>query len=412
MVFSLSMLDVFCCALGCVTLLWLVNQRDAKLSARSNRGLAESVSLLKADLARAATDLDDQTAQVRMARADLAAATARAEQTAADLAAMKRIAGETGDKLVRADERIAALTREAADAGERLQAAAAQLKAVEGKRETADRRAADLSSRLADAESAVRALRESGRAASGRVSALEAELDIARRAAAHVDTEKKDLVDKLARARFAADNRFEGVALTGRRVLFLVDMSGSMELVDPATPAPAKWTGVRDTLLKVFRSIPDIEKFQVILFSDKLLFPLGNEGRWLEPDAKSAERLQIALTAVRPKGNTDLYAAFEAAFRYRDAGLDTIYLMSDGLPNVGEGLTADAAARMSETQRSETLSRVVRSALRSNWNLPQPGRPRVRINSIGFFYESPDVGAFLWALSRENDGSFVGMSRP
>ena len=25
---------------------------------------------------------------------------------------------------------------------------------------------------------------------------------------------------------------------------------------------------------------------------------------------------------------------------------------------------------------------------------------------------NPDVGAFLWALSRENDGSFVGMSKP
>jgi hypothetical protein len=42
----------------------------------------------------------------------------------------------------------------------------------------------------------------------------------------------------------------------------------------------------------------------------------------------------------------------------------------------------------------------------------RPGQARVRINSIGFFYESPEVGAFLWALSRENDGSFVGMSRP
>ena len=40
------------------------------------------------------------------------------------------------------------------------------------------------------------------------------------------------------------------------------------------------------------------------------------------------------------------------------------------------------------------------------------GRPRVRINAVGFFYESPEVGAFLWALARENDGSFVGMSKP
>jgi hypothetical protein len=36
----------------------------------------------------------------------------------------------------------------------------------------------------------------------------------------------------------------------------------------------------------------------------------------------------------------------------------------------------------------------------------------VKINTIGFFYESPDLGSFLWALARENDGSFVGMSKP
>jgi hypothetical protein len=50
--------------------------------------------------------------------------------------------------------------------------------------------------------------------------------------------------------------------------------------------------------------------------------------------------------------------------------------------------------------------------MRQNWNRDIPGRPRVRINTIGFFFESPEVGAFLWALARENDGSFVGMSKP
>jgi hypothetical protein len=36
----------------------------------------------------------------------------------------------------------------------------------------------------------------------------------------------------------------------------------------------------------------------------------------------------------------------------------------------------------------------------------------VRINAVGFFFDSPEVGAFLWALAREHDGGFVGMSRP
>jgi hypothetical protein len=67
---------------------------------------------------------------------------------------------------------------------------------------------------------------------------------------------------------------------------------------------------------------------------------------------------------------------------------------------------------MTETQREVALSKTVRSALKTRWNAAQVGRPKVRINTIGFFYESPDVGAFLWALARENDGSFVGMSKP
>jgi hypothetical protein len=107
-----------------------------------------------------------------------------------------------------------------------------------------------------------------------------------------------------------------------------------------------------------------------------------------------------------------MYAALEAAFRLRPAGLDTIYLLSDGLPNVGPGLTPEASRNLKETERTEILSNHVRKNLKADWNRDAPGRPRVRINTIGFFFESPDVGAFLWALSRENEGSFVGMSKP
>ena len=67
---------------------------------------------------------------------------------------------------------------------------------------------------------------------------------------------------------------------------------------------------------------------------------------------------------------------------------------------------------LKETDSSEILAKHIRGLLRRDWNRPLAGRPRVRINTIGFFYESPDVGAFLWALARENDGSFVGMSKP
>ena len=63
-------------------------------------------------------------------------------------------------------------------------------------------------------------------------------------------------------------------------------------------------------------------------------------------------------------------------------------------------------------QRGNLLGKHLRRTLKADWNRPSRTQPQVRINAVGFFYESPDLGAFLWALSRENDGSFVGMSRP
>ncbi len=227
-----------------------------------------------------------------------------------------------------------------------------------------------------------------------------------------LERDKRRLAGKITRFEELAEKRFAGIAMTGRRVIFLVDMSGSMELVDAKTAAPEKWAGVRTTLAKILGSLPDLEKFQVICFSDKLAYPLGGRGRWLDFDPRtSVAAVKRELAAIKPRGGTDMYAAFAAAFGYREAGLDTIYVLSDGLPNLGAGLTAAQARRLSEREQEEILSRHIRTKLRFSWNWARGGK-KVRINTVGFFYESPQVGAFLWALARENDGSFVGMSKP
>ncbi len=66
--------------------------------------------------------------------------------------------------------------------------------------------------------------------------------------------------------------------MTGKRVVFLVDMSGSMDEVAYKVPAPDKWPGVRRTLLQIMRSLPELEKYQVILFSNKVSYLLGARG--------------------------------------------------------------------------------------------------------------------------------------
>jgi hypothetical protein len=112
---------------------------------------------------------------------------------------------------------------------------------------------------------------------------------------------------------------------------------------------------------------------------------------------------------IKPKGETNLFSGFEEAFKFRAEGMDALYLFSDGLPTAGPGLPANTN-QLSDQQQTEALTRHLRNRLKY-WIRPVENQ-RVKINAIHFFFESPQVGAFLWALARENDGSFVGMSRP
>jgi hypothetical protein len=182
-----------------------------------------------------------------------------------------------------------------------------------------------------------------------------------------------------------------------------------MKLIDDKTPAPSKWPTVIETLAKVMRSLPELEQFQIIVFSRDARSLMGPGWQQFRGEA-SIQEVSRALHGVNPDGDTNLYDALDLAFRLRPSGLDTLYLLSDGLPTSGPGITADER-NLTLTERSDKLSKHVLRTLKSAWNSPQSGR-KVRINAVGFFFESPEVGAFLWALARDNDGSFVGMSKP
>jgi predicted nucleic acid-binding Zn-ribbon protein len=422
-IFNLSMVDVLCCALGCVILLWLLNLRSAREEAvkvgETSKLLGESEQQLQA-----ARDERDKLRQRAQATGqELADAQARLVAADKDRTALQAKLGAADEELARLMRARDAAAKEKADLLAQAALLERLLKDKEKTATAAARKADDLAERLVDADARTKELR----ALADLVPNLRADLDSTRKkllaleeelaaSSKRVDAlqgEKRTLADELGRTRAAAENRFAGITLTGRRVVFLVDMSGSMEYLDEKTTAPDKWTGVRDTLVKLMRSLPELEKFQVILFSNKISYLMGNDDRWIDFDPReTVQRVGQALAAIKPRGETNMYAALQAAFRFKAAALDTIYLLSDGLPNIGEGLSAEAAKKLSAREQAEVLSRHIRNMLKSDWNRRVPGKPVVRINAVGFFYESPDVGAFLWALARENDGSFVGMSRP
>jgi hypothetical protein len=464
-IFNLAMVDVLCCALGCVILLWLLNLREAKQRTIAAQHATDDLSRTRMSLAEtwrqkiAAEDARSQLSQrLRQSASDLEAAGRRIEAQESNRDRLAKEIAATDDRLAKAEKALRESQESQNRLTNRLGAKTAQSEALANQLATVSRQASatsalleqkkadlraetlkatELRSRLSEAES--RSAADKARASlladaadqgrrdrdrlerlDARVGALTVELEAKDRYLASAEatirslqTDGTRLQQRLASERAAAEYRFAGMQMTGRRVVFLVDMSGSMELVDEHTRAPEKWRGVQEAVTRIMRSLPELEKFQLIVFSNQVLFPLGHDGYWIDYDpGRSTSAAGAALAAIRPKGGTDMHAGMEATFRLHDLGLDTIYLFSDGLPNMGAGLDPVTAPTMKETEREIACSNYIRQSLRTVWNRKVDGRIAVRINTVGFFYESPDVGAFLWALARENDGSFAGMSKP
>jgi predicted nucleic acid-binding Zn-ribbon protein len=447
---SMWMLDVFCCALGCVTLLWLLKTREAgeisdeashaaSLVAETRGQLDEAnriAALRLADSERLTADVDALNKRLALMRQER-------DENAKHLALAEEELAKTRQDLVAARTRVDDLEKTMAGVNSKLTATDAELVKKRGELEQLNKQLELAKKVVTELDALVRNKEQARTEFESKLKESEKKLDEVTRSVgdqakmqARIDRLEKDLkaertrldeanvtivdlqgtkaklADKLNKIQIESENKFAGIAMTGKNVVFLVDMSGSMDRTEETVMAPDKWPTVRDTVCRVMRSIPDLEKFQVILFSGRARYLL-EAGDWMPYEKeKSIDRVHKAMTAVKPAEDTNLYAGLEEAFKYRAKGMDTIYFFSDGLPTSGPGLTAAQERSLaSETERSAILSRHIRRTLATTWNRPEGGK-RVRINSVGFFYESPDVGAFLWALSRENDGSFVGMSKP
>ena len=110
-IFNLSMVDVLCCALGCVILLWLVNFREAK-----RRTLAAGETAVKLDAAN--QELADFRSRLSAAQQQLAAlqgerdaAVMRAELTARDRDKVRGQLSDVEDRLSKKTLDAQGLTR-------------------------------------------------------------------------------------------------------------------------------------------------------------------------------------------------------------------------------------------------------------------------------------------------------------
>lgn len=141
------------------------------------------------------------------------------------------------------------------------------------------------------------------------------------------------------------ETRFFGIADKGSRIVYLIDISGSM--------AGAKLTAARAQLLASIETLLPQQQFQV-LFYNQTVHPMvlaGNERQnvYKATDINKTKTRQ-ALASVRADEGTDRESALMAALGY---GPDVVYFLTDG-----DGVELDRVRRNRILERNREGARI------------------------------------------------------
>jgi Mg-chelatase subunit ChlD len=183
---------------------------------------------------------------------------------------------------------------------------------------------------------------------------------------------------------------FYGIHILSDRVLFVLDVSGSMD--QAARPGPegqggeARIAVARREMAGAVNNLNDGDRFNLILFNHQVL--LWQPGKMVESTETTRRQAARWGSEQPPTGGTNIHDALEAAFAMalRVTGrpeVDTILFMTDGRPTAGK---VQDPARILEEVRL--------------WNRAA----RLKIHCVGVGEHDE---AFLQALAEIGNGQYV-----
>jgi hypothetical protein len=147
---------------------------------------------------------------------------------------------------------------------------------------------------------------------------------------------------------YATNSSYFGVRVHTDRVMFIVDLSGSMAF--PWGQDTTRLDVARSELQEALKNLAPGTLFNIIAFSDKAKSWRRNEAIATPDTVKSALKW-MERVFKEPRGGTYLYAALEKAFT-ENPRIDTIFLLTDGLATDGEPIVPEAIlASVSEWNR-------------------------------------------------------------
>jgi Mg-chelatase subunit ChlD len=140
--------------------------------------------------------------------------------------------------------------------------------------------------------------------------------------------------EELRRLKQVTNSKFFGVRIVSHRVVFVIDVSGSMEekmvTAYEGETSLMRMDVARRELINAIKSMERGALFNIIIFSSGV-------DPWLEDGIAGANQVErdeaeAFVARLKPGGGTNLYDAIKLAFG--DAEVDTIFILSDGEPSV------------------------------------------------------------------------------
>ena len=183
-------------------------------------------------------------------------------------------------------------------------------------------------------------------------------------------------VPRVRKARPGGSTTYYGLPVDSNRVIFVIDQSGSMS-IRSEKGKPSDWEKAVKETLNVVDGLGAKARLNLILFET-------NVHAWRKTLVELTTRARIALrkhlSRQKPRGGTNLYDALKKALLSQ--GVDSIFLLSDGLPETG-----------AYTKPEEILREIGK--------LNRSRRIAIHVVAIGFDTE------FLEQLAEQNDGRYV-----
>ena len=203
-----------------------------------------------------------------------------------------------------------------------------------------------------------------------------------------------------------------GLFLGGQRILILLDSSASMldstivniirtrNMDDDRKRSSLKWQRVVNTVDWVSTQLPITSQYQIWSFNTSYASIIPEtEDTWLE--AADRDQLNDAIENVKnivPENGTNMTQIFRAVANMSPPP-DNIFLITDGLPTLGDRNNSDSLVTPSE--RLELFEEAVEEL--------SPGTP---INVILMPLEGdPSAAAAYWQLAQYTKGSFLTPSQ-